>query len=105
MNPIAKQLTDLRLHGMAQTAETLLTERKAPDFISALRQLIDAERTERQIRSTQYQMRVARFPLHKDWVGLDYSASPCDRQPLQALATGAFTEKGHHLILVGGRNG
>lgn len=102
MNPMIAQLTDLRLQGMAQTAETLLAARKAPDFITALRQLIDAEIAERQVRSIHYQMRVARFPHHKDLANFDYSASPCDPQQLQDLSTGQFTETANNLILVGG---
>ena len=102
MNPMIAQLVDLRLHGMAQTAEALLAGRKTPDFITALRQLIDAEIAERQVRSIHYQMRVARFPHHKDLAGFDYAVSPCDQQQLQDLATGQFTETATNLILVGG---
>lgn len=102
MNRMIEQLTALRLHGMAQTAQGLLAARTPPDFITALRQLIDAETTERQIRSVQYQMRIARFPHHKDLAGFDFAASPCDPQQIQTLARGEFTDKAHNLILVGG---
>ncbi len=102
MNALVTQLTDLRLYGMAQTAEALLAARKAPDFITALRQLIEAETAERQVRSIQYQMRAARFPHHKDLANFDYSASACESQQLQDLATGQFTNLANNLILVGG---
>ncbi len=74
MNLMIEQLTALRLHGMAHTAQELLAARTPPDLITALRQLIDAETTERQVRSIQYQMRAARFLHHKDLAGFDFAA-------------------------------
>ena len=67
MNALIEQLTALRLHGMAQSAQDLLAARTQPSLTTALKQLIDAEVIERRVRSIQYQMRIARFPHHKDF--------------------------------------
>ncbi len=75
MNALIDQLTTLRLHGMATCAQDLLASRKPPSLTTALRQLIDAETVERQVRSIQYQMRIAKFPHHKDFATFDYSAA------------------------------
>ena len=79
MNALTDQLTALRLHGMAACAQDLLASRKPHEqyrgLTTALRQLIDAETVERQVRSIQYQMRIAKFPHHKDFATFDYSAA------------------------------
>lgn len=70
MNALIDQLIALGLHGMAACAQDLLTSRKPPSLTTALRQLIDAESVERQVRAIQYQMRIAKFPHHKDFASL-----------------------------------
>ena len=67
MNALIDQLTALRLHGMAACAHDLLSARKPPSLTTAIKQLIDAETVERRVRSIQYQMRIAKFPHHKDF--------------------------------------
>ena len=51
MNALIEQLTTLRLHGMATCAQDLLASRKPPSLTTAIKQLIDAETVERQVRS------------------------------------------------------
>ncbi len=51
MNALIEQLTALRLHGMATCAQDLLASRKPPSLTTAIKQLIDAETVERQVRS------------------------------------------------------
>jgi len=102
MNALIEQLTDLRLHGMAGCAQDLLTARTPPNLITALKQLIEAEVTERRVRSIQYQMRIARFPHHKDFATFDYELSAVKQTEIQQLCTGQFTKDAHNLILVGG---
>ncbi len=102
MNALIKQLTTLRLHGMAGCAQDLLTARTPPNLTTALKQLIEAEVTERRVRSIHYQMRIARFPHHKDFATFDYKLSAVKQAEIQQLCTGQFTEDAHNLILVGG---
>jgi len=102
MNALIEQLAALRLHGMANCAQDLLAARTQLSLTTALQQLIKAEVTERRVRSIEYQMRVARFPHHKDFATFDYELSAVKKADIQQLCTGQFTEDAHNLILVGG---
>ena len=102
MNEVVDQLVQLKLHGMAQTATSLLSRKKPPTLVKALQQLIEAEVTEREVRAIRYQTRMARFPHHKDFATFDHSASAVSKNMLALFISGQFTQKTHHLILVGG---
>ena len=102
MNALIDQLTALRLHGMAACAHDLLSARKPPSLTTAIKQLIDAETVERRVRSIQYQMRIAKFPHHKDFATFDYGAAAVTKAQIEPFCTGQFTEEAHNLILVGG---
>jgi len=102
MNALIQQLTALRLHGMAHCAQDLLAAKTAPNITTALKQLIEAETTERRVRSIDYQMRIARFPHHKDFATFDYERSAVKQTEIKPLCTGQFTQDAHNLILVGG---
>ena len=65
MNGLIEQLTELRLHGMAEAAKDLIAAKSTTSLPEALRQLIQAERCERDVRSVQNRMRAARFPHTK----------------------------------------
>ena len=67
-----------------------------------LDRLIDAEQTDRQVRSLRYQMKAARFPIQRDLTGIDWTETPLPQAQIEQLATGAFMESAHNLILVGG---
>jgi DNA replication protein DnaC len=102
MNALIDQLTALRLHGVAACAQDLLTARKPPSVTTAIKQLIDAETVERRVRSIQYQMRIAKFPHHKDFATFDYGAATVAQTQIEPFCTGQFTKDAHNLILVGG---
>ena len=78
MNVLIEQLTTLKLHGMAQVAQELLAVSKPPALQRVLQLLIEAETTERQVRSIRYQMTAAKFPHHKDFATFDYGSSDID---------------------------
>ena len=65
------QLKSLRLYGMATAWSELLAEgpRLPMQPEAWLDRLIDAEQTDRQVRSLRYQMKAARFPIHRDLTG------------------------------------
>lgn len=102
MNTLIEQLVSLRLYGMASCAQELLSARTAPSLTTALKQLIEAETTERRVKSIQHQMRAAKFPHHKDFATFDYTASDVKPAQIEQFSTGQFTEDAHNLILVGG---
>src|SRR6056297_2344367 len=80
----------------------LLSARKPPSLTTAIKQLIDAETVERRVRSIQYQMRIAKFPHHKDFATFDYGAAAVTKTQIEPFCSGQFTEEAHNLILVGG---
>jgi len=102
VNVLIEQLSQLKLHGMAQITAELLAEKKAPSLLTALPKLIEAETVEREVRRIRYQMTAAKFPHHKDFATFDYGASDIDKTTIEPLCTGQFAEQAHNLILVGG---
>jgi DNA replication protein DnaC len=67
-----------------------------------LRHLVEAESTDRAIRSISYQMHVARFPVHRNLAGFDFSQSKVDEALISRLATMQFTDAAQNIVLVGG---
>ena len=98
------QLKALKLFGMATALAEIQAEASrhtlTPD--SCLHRLIDAELADRQARSLRYQLSAAKFPIHRDMVGFEWQQSPVSQAQIQQLATAAFMEEAHNLILVGG---
>ena len=105
MADLINDLKRLRLYGMAacyaegleQGATTGLTS-----YDALLTQLVQAESTDRAMRSIRYQMHVARFPIHRDLAGFDFEQSKVDRRQITTFATTAFTEKAENIVLIGG---
>lgn len=102
MNRLVEQLTELRLHGMADAARDLLTAKAATSLPEALRQLIQAEQCTREVRTIQNRMKIARFPHHRDFASFDYRQTPVEKEQIDRLCTGQFIADRHNLILVGG---
>jgi len=98
------QLKALHLYGMATAWSELLAEgpRQPVQPEAWLDRLIDAEQADRQVRSLRYQMKAARFPIHRDLTGIDWVETPLPQAQIEQLATAAFMESAHNLILVGG---
>lgn len=98
------QLNALRLHGMATAWSELLAEgpRRPMQPEAWLDRLIEAEQADRQLRSLRYQLKIARFPVHRDLTGIDWAETPLPQAQIQQLASAAFMETAHNLILVGG---
>src|SRR5258708_34086149 len=68
-----------------------------------LEQLLQAEVTDRAMRSISCQMHTAKFPVHRDLAGFDFACSPVDKKLIEQLAGMAFTEQAHNVVLVGDR--
>ena len=74
---IVIMLRSLKMHGMAQAVGEL-TEQGSPAFEAALpilSQLLKAETADREVRSTAYQLKAARFPAYRDLAGFDFASS------------------------------
>jgi DNA replication protein DnaC len=104
MSDVLLELKQLRLHGMA-TAWSELAEQGDAGIDSArwlLEHLLQAEATDRAMRSVSHQMHAARFPVHRDLAGFDFDASPVDRKLIEQLADLSFTDNAHNVVFVGG---
>src|SRR5450756_2104147 len=64
--------------------------------------LLEAETTDRSMRSVSYQMHAAKFPVHRDLAGFDFAVSPVDQHLVKQLATLAFTNTAQNAVLIGG---
>lgn len=105
MADLVAGLKAIRLHGMAQRYAEILEQggAQAPTtYEHLLTHLLEAESTDRAIRSTRYQMHVARFPIHRDLAGFDFQQSVVDRRQISTFATTAFTERAENIVLIGG---
>ncbi|MDP5211378.1 ATP-binding protein, partial [Microbulbifer sp. 2205BS26-8] len=66
-------LKAMKLHGMADAVATL-AEQASPAYhqsMPVLKMLLEAESSERDVRSINYQMKVAKFPAYKDLSGFN----------------------------------
>ena len=97
-------LKALKLNGMADTIYQL-AEQASPAYqqsLPILDMLLKAETAERDVRSIQYQMKVARFPAYRDLTGFDFTQSTVDEALVRSLHRCEFIEAAHNVVLVGG---
>ncbi|MCV5084925.1 ATP-binding protein, partial [Escherichia coli] len=64
--------------------------------------LIKAEVAEREVRSVNYQLRVAKFPVYRDLVGFDFSQSLVNEATVKQLHRCDFMEQAQNVVLIGG---
>jgi DNA replication protein DnaC len=64
--------------------------------------LLSAELSEKQARSIQYQMTIAKMPFAKDVDAFDFEAVPINQTLVRDLAGGAFLHHQRNLVLIGG---
>jgi DNA replication protein DnaC len=104
MRDLCTELKQLRLHGMASAwTDQFEQDRAALDSARWLiEHLLQAEITDRAMRSVSHQMHAAKFPMHRDLAGFDFAISPVDHKLVLELAETAFTEASHNAVLVGG---
>lgn len=101
---VVVMLRGLKMYGMAQAAGELM-EQGAPAFDAAvpiLSQLLKAEIAEREVRSTAYQIKAARFPAYKDLAGFDFASSEVNEAMVRQLSGGEFTLSADNVVLIGG---
>jgi DNA replication protein DnaC len=105
MRDVMLELKQLRLHGMAGAWADLVEQGGNAGLDSSrwlLEHLLQAEGTDRAMRSVNHQMHAAKFPVHRDLASFDFEASPVDRKLIHQLADTGFTEQAHNAVLVGG---
>jgi DNA replication protein DnaC len=97
-------LKSMKLHGMAG-AVAELAEQGAPAFKQSnelLDKLIKAEVAEREVRSINYQMNVAKFPAHKDLAAFDFAEGAASEGQIKALHRCEFIDDSENIVFVGG---
>jgi DNA replication protein DnaC len=105
MRELITELKELRLHGMAGAWADLVEQGSNAAVDSSrwlIEHLLQAETTDRAMRSVRHQMNAAKFPVHRDLAGFDFDISPVDRKLVMQLADMSFTEHAHNVVLVGG---
>ena len=101
---LISELKLLKLNGMASCYPELVAKSRHTAFEpdTFMRQLIEAETAERTVRSMAYQMGAARFPMHRDLAGFDFSAGGVDETLVRELHQCAFVEAAQNVVLIGG---
>jgi len=97
-------LKSMKLHGMAG-AVTELAQQGSPAFKQSgelLDKLIKAEVAEREVRSINYQMKIARFPAHRDLAGFDFQESSISVSQVKSLHRCEFLDESENVVLIGG---
>lgn len=102
MRDLTAELKALRLYGMAEAWIELEHGTGVETSHWLLEHLLQAEATDRAMRSVRYQITSAKFPIHRDLAGFDFDASPVDRKLVMQLADMDFTEQAHNVVLLGG---
>lgn len=97
-------LKSLKLFGMAQAIEELSAQ-SSPAYLNAqsiLDSLLKTELAEREVRSVNYQMKIARFPAYRDLSGFDFSQSVINEALVRHLHREEFMDSAHNVVLIGG---
>lgn len=97
-------LKNLKLFGMADTVADMDTQ-ASPAYRQALpilETLLKAEVAERDVRSINYQMKVARFPAYRDLAGFDFQQGSIDEALVRSLHRCEFLEDAQNIVFVGG---
>ncbi len=101
---INADLKALRLHGMVAAWSDLMAQGESSTASSKwlIEHLLQAEHTDRAMRSVSHQMHAAKFPAHRDLAGFDFEASKVERPLIKQLATLEFTDTAQNAVLIGG---
>lgn len=104
MFDIITELKSLKLFGMAVAYTDLTAQSTASVSMSEwlIKHLLEAESTDRAMRSIRYQLHVAKFPIHRNLADFDFTQSKVDQKLIEQLATLDFTEAAHNVVLIGG---
>ncbi|MBW1792099.1 MAG: IS21-like element helper ATPase IstB [Deltaproteobacteria bacterium] len=97
-------LRNLKLHGMVDVFDEVVTQgiRRKNTIQEILLALCLAESAERKARSISYQLRIAKFPVHKDLDTFSFAEAQVNEELIKDLYSGNFLEEPRNLILIGG---
>ena len=101
---ITAELKALRLYGMVGAWADLTAQGEVGTASSKwlIEHLLQAENTDRAMRSVSHQLKAARFPIHRDLARFDFTASRVDKDLVTTLATLDFTDTAQNVVFIGG---
>jgi len=105
MRNVGDELKALRLYGMVDAWSDIIAQGTLATVESSrwlIEHLLDAEHTDRAMRSMRYQIQAAKFPVHRDLAGFDFDHAKVDRSLIMELADLSFTDAAHNVVLIGG---
>lgn len=105
MRDVTAELKELRLLGMAAAWEEIQGPGQSVGVETSrwlIEHLLQAEHTDRAMRSVKHQMNAAKFPVHRDLAGFDFAASKVDESLVRQLARLEFTESAQNAVFIGG---
>jgi len=105
MRDATTEFKGLRLHGMASAWADLMAQGTTATESSKwlIEHLLQAETTDRAMRSVSHQMSAAKFPVHRDLAGFDFDANKAiDQSLIRQLATLSFTDTAQNAVCIGG---
>lgn len=103
-NDIQQRLKLLKLYGMAHSWPELVAQARHQQFEPErfVSELMAAEVAEREVKSLAYQMRAARFPIHRDLAGFDFTQARVDETLIRRLHTAEFLDTAQNVVFIGG---
>lgn len=105
MRDVTAELKELRLLGMAAAWEEIQGPGQSVGVETSrwlIEHLLQAEHTDRAMRSVKHQMNAAKFPVHRDLAGFDFAASKVDESLVRQLTRLEFTESAQNAVFIGG---
>ena len=104
MRDVTTELKELRLHRMVGAWTDLIAQGESGTASSRwlIEHLVQAEHTDRAVRSVSHQMNAAKFPVHRDLAGFDFGSSKVDQVLVRQLAGLTFTDTAQNAVLIGG---
>ena len=97
-------LRTLKLHGMADAFIELSQQAGFSQMTKevVVDQLTQAELSDRKIRSINYQMGIAKFPVPRNLDGFNFTESEVKEEQIRGLYEGHFVDDKRNIVLVGG---
>lgn len=105
MRNVCDELKALRLHGMVDAWSDIMAQGSLATVESSrwlIEHLLEAEHTDRAMRSMRYQIQAAKFPVHRDLAGFVFDHAKVDRSLIMELADLSFTDAAHNVVFIGG---
>jgi DNA replication protein DnaC len=101
---ILNHLRELRLEGMRSAYDELqaIGQKQGYTPEKLLLSLLEAESTDRSVRSLRYRLGQARFPVQKELEHFDFSDAHVEEGRIIRFYTGDFTQSHTNVIFVGG---